>query len=84
MVWINDVLHSQGSLLRLTFENCEYEDFFFQIPKLLPRRIDTIGGTSYIGVHSNKFKGATYNERKQVVLENWIFTINKFTSDFCH
>ena len=40
-----------------------------EIPKLLPRRIDTIVGMTWIGVHSNKFKGTTYNERKQVVLE---------------
>ena len=39
-------------------------DFFLQIPKLLPRRIDTIGGTTCIGVQSNKFKGTMYNERK--------------------
>lgn len=44
-------------------------EIFLEIPKLLPRRIDTIGGTACIGVHSNKFKGTTYNERKQVVLE---------------
>ena len=43
-------------------------EIFLEIPKLLPRRIDTIGGTACIGVHSNKFKGTKYNERKQVVL----------------
>ena len=61
-------------------------EIFLEIPKLLPRRIDTIGGTACIGVHSNKFTGTTYNERNQVASSfgNWIFTINKFTSDFCH
>ena len=44
-------------------------EIFLQIPKLLPRRIDTIGGTACLGVHSNKFKGTTYNVGKQVVLE---------------
>ena len=44
-------------------------DFFLQIPKLLPRRVDTIGGTTCIALQSNKFKGTTYNDRKQVVLE---------------
>ena len=44
---------------------CKCQKFYLEEFKLY----DTMGGTACIDIQSNKFKGTTYSERKQVVLE---------------